>query len=309
MDKDLIEICLKGRITLAANRGELYSKDWDNEIIPSVHSERNAPTQNILPVFNSKAKPATTAGPLSLFQNQMAINKQKNGISQSLGARLGKSPSKKRSARSASRSPRHSRSKSSSSSRSPRRKRHSSDDDNNYMKITPPANKTNKKKTKKEKMAAKNSAFYSQHGMVGGAVPGDSERLKKRLDRFTKSSSKSSSSIHVTNPFNNKKKMAMPSMSRPFIDDSMDDGIDLINLHIVGTCRDLEKSFLRLTKAPAPCEVRPVDVLRYSLQNVKNKWLEKQDYFYACDQLKSIRQDLTVSIICVRLKCERYLLD
>lgn len=148
--------------------------------------------------------------------------------------------------------------------------------------------------------------FYATHSSsVGGAVDDDTARLQQRAARFSQSASSTKKSVVTiaSSPFGlstaKHRKKLMPAsrlVSSMFCEDGAA-GLDLLDLHIVGTCRDLEKSFLRLTKAPSASEVRPVEVLTHSLANVKAKWRSNQDYHYACDQLKSIRQDLTVSTI------------
>lgn len=64
-----------------------------------------------------------------------------------------------------------------------------------------------------------------------------------------------------------------------------------------GTCLSLEKPYLRLTSAPKPSSVRPLKILKDALRMVKEKYIADTDYSYICNQLKSIRQDLTVQSI------------
>lgn len=125
------------------------------------------------------------------------------------------------------------------------------------------------------------------------SIEENSELLQQRAARFNTTIIKESDDLTLSNK---RRKTFNLTIDSKFNEDNAGD-FDWTEFHIVGTCQDLEKSFLRLTKAPLPSEVRPVQVLKLSLQNVKNKWNDKQDYYYACDQLKSIRQDLTVSLL------------
>lgn len=138
-------------------------------------------------------------------------------------------------------------------------------------------------------------SFYST---FGHEVEENAEVLQQRAARFSSSNGKSDNNDSNNSRYNSNQPPAFVIDRFPSDENNQMD-FDWSDCHIVGTSQDLEKSFLRLTKAPDPCDVRPVEVLKLSLQNVKEKWINKHDYFYACDQLKSIRQDLTVSLIAV----------
>jgi len=75
---------------------------------------------------------------------------------------------------------------------------------------------------------------------------------------------------------------------------------------IRGTCQALEKDYYRLTANPPASSIRPEHILRQSLEMVKNNFLETDDYSYANNQLKSIRQDITVQNICNRFAAHVY---
>ena len=63
---------------------------------------------------------------------------------------------------------------------------------------------------------------------------------------------------------------------------------------IIGKSSALDKQYLRLTSEVDPHTVRPISVLKASLAKVTSTYHSNHDYEEACDQLRSIRQDLTV---------------
>lgn len=65
----------------------------------------------------------------------------------------------------------------------------------------------------------------------------------------------------------------------------------------VGTSTGLEKSYLRLTDFPKAENVRPLSVLIKSLAHIKSRYIKEEDFEWANEQLKSVRQDLTVQHI------------
>jgi hypothetical protein len=75
---------------------------------------------------------------------------------------------------------------------------------------------------------------------------------------------------------------------------------------VVGRSIKLEKRFLRLTAAPNPDDVRPLPILKQTLELLKKKWRKEGNYSYICDQFKSLRQDLTVQHIRDKFTVEVY---
>ena len=78
------------------------------------------------------------------------------------------------------------------------------------------------------------------------------------------------------------------------------------NGKIVGTCTKVEKSYLRLTTFPKVKDIRPLPILQKALQLVKAKYIKTEDFAWANDQLKSIRQDMTVQGIRTEFCLETY---
>jgi hypothetical protein len=104
--------------------------------------------------------------------------------------------------------------------------------------------------------------------------------------------------FHKDNKVHKKKNPVVFSQpARGPLIDTMTEEIDWDKMTVKGTSTTLEKEYFRLTRVPDPATVRPEAVLKQSFQMVKERWKNTEDWDYVCEQMKSIRQDLTVQSI------------
>ncbi|KAG2227964.1 hypothetical protein INT45_011988 [Circinella minor] len=125
----------------------------------------------------------------------------------------------------------------------------------------------------------KKPSLTTASSSTGGIIDIEStpEELRKREQRLMRFATTSSQQAETSSPSSNNNNENWTADGK-----------------IIGTSRDIEKPYFRLTSAPDPSTVRPLTVLQNAYNNVKKKWNNGGNYSYVCEQLKSIRQDMTV---------------
>ncbi|XP_039067370.1 SAC3 family protein A-like [Hibiscus syriacus] len=153
------------------------------------------------------------------------------------------------------------------------------------------------------------TAYYS--GAIALAnTPEERKRRENRSKRFEKVQGNRAESNHFKAKNAGTGNLYARRTTALVLSKSFEDGgsravedIDWDSLTVKGTCQEIEKRYLRLTSAPDPSTVRPEEVLEKALLMVQNS---QKNYLYKCDQLKSIRQDLTVQRIRNQLTVKVY---
>ncbi|XP_077232929.1 SAC3/GANP/Nin1/mts3/eIF-3 p25 family isoform X2 [Tasmannia lanceolata] len=144
------------------------------------------------------------------------------------------------------------------------------------------------------------TAYYSSAIALANS-PEERKKRENRFKRFEKGHGHRTDSKHFRPKGVGAGKLYNRRTNALLLSKNFDDGcsravedIDWDALTVKGTCQEIEKRYLRLTSAPDPATVRPEEVLEKALLMVQSS---QKNYLYKCDQLKSIRQDLTVQRI------------
>ncbi|KAK7270111.1 hypothetical protein RIF29_23019 [Crotalaria pallida] len=153
-------------------------------------------------------------------------------------------------------------------------------------------------------------ASYYSSAVAFSDTPEERKRRENRSKRFDLGQGHRSENNHFRkrnagagNVYNRRASALV--LSKSFEDGASKavEDIDWDALTVKGTCQEIEKRYLRLTSAPDPATVRPEEVLEKALLMVQSS---QKNYLYKCDQLKSIRQDLTVQRIRNQLTVKVY---
>ncbi|POY72168.1 hypothetical protein BMF94_4805 [Rhodotorula taiwanensis] len=152
-----------------------------------------------------------------------------------------------------------------------------------FVPTTPAANGVSPGLSDEQDRRAKRARRFdqAQGGVAASNGPNSSARMMGRLVQ---------GGVHSYGDFSGASTPDMDAVYDPNV-------IDWDQYTIVGKNTKLEKPYLRLTSLPDPNTIRPLDILKQTLELLKRKWRDENNYNWVCDQFKSMRQDLLVQRI------------
>jgi len=304
-DKTRVENYLKTVITERMNDGTAFTIDWTKQPLPTsialptgrpkFPATKNLPKwQMMMKVNDQKAATKLNNTPSSPWKPNLFANRRR-ATNKSFRARSRSSES----SRSSSRSPKKRRYSYRSSGSSSDRSRSSdrSSDRSSFSKSSDEDVRVPEKKIPERlDPVQKRISLMSRLGKPVQKSKRGGNKKKKAAQKFVlndplqlvKRSNRANRFANSLNLNSEREKIELNLNSFEDLSDNIGD------MKVIGTCRDVFKDYFRLTSAPHPNTVRPLQVLKTSLERVKEDWIEKKDYRYTCRQMKSIRQDLTV---------------
>ncbi|KAL0032249.1 hypothetical protein WJX79_000691 [Trebouxia sp. C0005] len=327
-DKTALQAKLREIIDDARAKGEMWTRDWDKVPFPLSAAAAAKPARVVTaPAGKGRAsrwgqqtKPAKQSAVLAPASPASSLSSRSTRRSYSSDSRSS-SRSRSRSRSLTSRST--SRSRSRSSSRSPSSLYRGAKGRNNRKRLNPvkgspggtqgkakkmkQAGPPETKKQRKQRLQAERNAAHQRLQQAAAAkkartqqqaqqdadgpppTPEELHRRNMRAGRFGSGAVDQSASVRVQAP------VYAAALSRERHLEGADCEGKWDQHAVQGTCSNLEKKYFRLTGPPDPSAVRPPHILKAALDRMVRIYRAGQcDMHYAEDQLKAMRQDVTV---------------